>query len=300
MSAGCVVLGGGDEVSDSFAYSLAKSVGSPFYSVYRKVFPDGESYVRIPAETLRADRICVVKTLDYPQDKAIVELVLTLDTLREKSGAELIAIVPYMAYSRQDREFLENEAVSIRAILRTIRAAGASKLYTVEIHKEESLKYFKGEAYSVSPYEYMAQTLSIPSENAVVIAPDLGAKGRAERLAKALGVKFDYLVKYRDRITGEVSFRPKEIDVRGLNVIIVDDIISTGGTIAKASRILREQGASSVTVIVAHALLVDGAWDKIVNAGVSAVYAANTVKPRSGSPVIVDVAPVIAGRLCRE
>jgi len=299
MSAGCVVLGGGDEVSNNFASSLAGSIGSPFYSVSRKVFPDGESYVRIPDEVLRADRVYVVKTLDYPQDKAIVELLLTLDTLREKSGAELVAVIPYMAYSRQDREFLENEAVSIRALLRAIKAAGASRLYTVEIHKEESLRHFEGEAYSVSPYEYMARSLSVP-EDVAVIAPDLGARSRAERLAKALGVSFDHLVKYRDRVSGEVSFKPKEIDVKGLNVIIVDDIISTGGTIAKASRILREQGALSVTVIVAHALLVNEAWDKIMNSGVSAVYAANTVKPRSGSPIIVDVAPAVASSLGRR
>jgi len=293
MTAGCVVLGGGDEVSNSFASSLAASLSSPYCEVLRKVFPDGESYIRLPGEAVKASRVCVVKSLDYPQDKALVELLLTLDALREKSNAELVAVIPYMAYSRQDREFLENEAVSIRAVLRAIKSAGASELYTIEIHKEESLRHFGGRAYSVSPYEYMAGKLEIP-EDSVVIAPDLGARGRAERLAKALGVDYDYLVKQRDRITGEVVFKPKELDVKGLNVIIVDDIISTGGTIAKASRILKAQGAKSIIVIVAHALLVDGAWDKIVDAGVSRVYATNTVKPRSGRPVIIDVAPVVA------
>ncbi|MEB3816933.1 MAG: ribose-phosphate diphosphokinase [Desulfurococcales archaeon] len=293
---GCVVLSGGDDVSDSFARSMANMLSSPYLAITRKIFPDGESYVRIPSQALEADRICVVKTLDRPQDKSFLELLLILDTLSSKGVKEIVAVVPYLAYARQDREFLENEAVSVRTVLRAIRGAGASALYAIEVHKEESLRYFGGPAKSVSPFEYMADFIDI-GENTVVIAPDLGARDRARRLASKLGVDYDYLVKVRDRITGEVSYKPKELNVEGSHVVLVDDIISTGGTVAKASRILLERGARTVTVVVAHALLVDGAWRKLRDAGVSRVYAANTVKPAEGDPVIIDVAPLVAREL---
>ncbi|MEB2836488.1 MAG: ribose-phosphate diphosphokinase [Desulfurococcales archaeon] len=289
----CLVLGGGGWVSDNFAFSLARALSAPFSTVYTKVFPDGESYVRLPREVGSFESVCLVKSLDHPQDKSVVELVLELDALRERGVHDVTLIIPYMAYARQDREFLDGEAVSIRALLRILRGAGARRLYVVEIHKAEPLKYFDGEAVNVSPYEYMARFLEVDADT-VIIAPDLGAYGRAERLAKALGVEFDYLVKTRDRVTGEVSYKPKEVNVEGRNVIIVDDIISTGGTIAKSASMLRAAGARRVDVVAAHALLVGDAWSKIVAAGVRRVYAANTVRPQSGSPIIIDAAPAVA------
>jgi len=294
---GCLVLSGGDPVSEEFSASLAQALRAPKASVHRKVFPDGESYVRLPEDATGSSRVCVVKSLAPPQDKSLVELLLILDALKEKGVSRVEAIVPYLAYSRQDREFLANEAVSVRAVLRAIRHAGAESLYTVEIHKEESLSFFEGRAVSVSPYEAMAEAIEVPDGDTVVIAPDRGALGRAVRLARALGLPYDYLVKHRDRVTGEVFFEPKSLNVRGYNVIIVDDIISTGGTVAKASSILLSQGARSVTVVVAHALLVGDAWRKLVSAGVRRVYAANTVAPASGNPKIIDVAPAVASAL---
>jgi ribose-phosphate pyrophosphokinase len=299
--AGCLVVSGADEVSRGFAGSLATSLHAPVASVEGKVFPDGESYVRLPAEAVGAEWVCVVKTLAPPQDKSLVELLLTLDALREKSAGRVTAIVPYLAYSRQDREFLPNEAVSVRTVLRAIRCAGADELYTVEVHKEESLRFFGGRAFSVSPYELMARRIGLPEGRVAVIAPDRGAIGRARRFAEALGVsEVDYLVKHRDRVTGQVTFEPREVDVDGKDVVIVDDIISTGGTVAKAARILLTKGARRILVVVAHALMVGNAWERLVEAGVEKVYAANTVRPVAGEPVFIDVAPAVAERLGAE
>ncbi len=285
-------------MSSGFAKSLATSLSTSYFEVSRKVFPDGESYIRLPEEAVEASEVCVVKTLQRPQDKALVELMLTLDTLKSKGVKRVVAIVPYLAYSRQDREFLPNEAVSVRTVLRALRSAGADELYTVEIHKEDSLKYFEGRAVSVSPYETMASHIDIPAGDTAVIAPDRGALHRASRLAKALGLyEYDYLVKHRDRITGEVVFEPKEVNVKDKNVIIVDDIISTGGTIAKAASMLRKKGAQRIIVVVAHALMVGNAWHKLVSAGVDRIYAANTVAPESGEPVFIDVSPAVAAAL---
>ncbi|GAB6147914.1 ribose-phosphate diphosphokinase [Stetteria hydrogenophila] len=289
-----IVLGGGDEASNSFAASLARHSGLSYASVERKIFPDGESYVRVREPLDGVDRVVLVKTMAPPQDKSIIETLLLIDLLKEKGVGEVVLVAPYLAYARQDREFLPGESVSVRALLRALRRVGADALVTIEIHKEESLRYFEGRAVSVSPYAYMASRIRVEGD-AVVLAPDQGALRRARELAEALGVGFDYLVKHRDRVTGEISIEPKSVDVRGKRVIIVDDVISTGGTVAKASELLLSQRAESVDVVVAHALMVGDAASKLRRAGVRAVYAANTLPPKDPGLVhYIDVAPLVA------
>ncbi len=295
--ASTIVLGGGDDVSNAFAKKLALHLGLDYVEAKRKIFPDGESYLRIEEASIDLGRVVLVKSMTPPQDKSIVETLLLLDLLREKGAKEIILVAPYLAYARQDREFLTGEVVSIRSILRFLKSAGADTLVTVEIHKEESLKFFNGRAINVSPFSYMASKVAIEG-SLVVLAPDLGALRRAREFAEAVGAEFDYLVKRRDRITGDITLEPKNVKVKGRNVVIVDDIISTGGTVAKAAELLLGQGAESITVVVAHALMAGNAASKLKKAGVSAVYAANTLPLREpGLVQHIDITPLVADRL---
>ncbi len=290
-----VVVAGTSPGSKDFAKSLAASLGARLVEAVHRVFPDGERYVRIQ-EKLDGETV-IVQTLSPPQDSSIIEALLLADAAKSMGAERLVLVAPYLAYSRQDRRFLEGEPVSIAVVMRSLASAGYNGLVTVEIHKEESLEHFPGKALSVSPYTYMASRIPLPS-SPLVLAPDKGALRRARELAEALGADYDFLVKYRDRHTGEIRVEPKDLDANGRDVVIVDDIISTGGTIARASRLLLEQGARSVTVVVAHALMVGGAEDKLRQAGVSRVYAANTLPPRSGGLVeYIDVAPLVARSL---
>jgi ribose-phosphate pyrophosphokinase len=295
--ASTIVLGGGDDVSNAFAKKLALHLGLDYVEAKRKIFPDGESYLRIEEASVYLGKVVLVKSMTPPQDKSIVETLLLLDLLREKGAEEIILVAPYLAYARQDREFLPGEVVSIRSILRSLKNAGADTLVTVEIHKEESLKFFNGKAINVSPFSYMASKVAIEG-SLVVLAPDLGALRRAREFAEAVGAEFDYLVKRRDRITGDITLEPKNVKVKGRNVVIVDDIISTGGTVAKAAELLLSQGAESITVVVAHALMAGDAASKLKKAGVSAVYAANTLPLREpGLVQHIDITPLVADRL---
>jgi len=185
-----VVLGGGDGVSNAFAKKLAHHLGLDYVEAKRRIFPDGESYLRIEGAGINFRKVVLVKSMAPPQDKSIVETLLLLDLLKEKGAEEITLIAPYLAYARQDREFLPGEAVSIRSILRSLRSAGADTLVTVEIHKEESLKFFDGKAINVSPFSYMASRVAIEG-SLVVLAPDLGALRRAKEFAEALGAEFD-------------------------------------------------------------------------------------------------------------
>lgn len=292
-----VIIGGGDETSNAFARSLAQQLGVKLLEARRKEFPDGESYVRLEENVAGHTDVVLVKSMVPPQDKSIVETLLLIDLIRERGAERIILVAPYLAYARQDREFLPGEAVSIRALLRTLKRAGADALVTVEVHKEESLKYFDGEAVNVSPYAFMASRINLPS-NLLILAPDAGAVHRARQFAEAVGAEYDYLEKRRDRITGDVSLEPKSVKVKGRHVIIVDDVISTGGTVAKASQILLSQGAESVTVVVAHALMAGDAASKLRGSGVSAVYSANTLPLREPWLVRhVDVTPLVASKV---
>ncbi len=289
-----LVLSGSDEASYEFAKSLASSLDVSHVKITEKVFPDGETYIRIPEEALKSNDVIFVQTFAPPQDTAIIKTLLVVDTLRDKGISRIRLIVPYLAYARQDKEFLPNEAISIRTILKALRYMGVSELYTIEVHKEESLKFFEGNAYNISPYYYMAKKISVP-ENTVVLAPDVGALKRAKIFAEVLKTDYDYLIKERDRVTGEIRHKPKSLNVKGSNVIIVDDVISTGGTVAKAAQFLRSQGAKEVYVIVAHALMVNGALDKLKKAGIRKVYACNTL-PKINDPIVeyIDVGPYVA------
>ena len=169
-------------------------------------------------------------------------------------------------------------------------------LATIEIHKEDSLKFFNKNSINIRPYTYMAEKINFDNKNIAVLSPDIGAIDRARILSSYLNCEYDYFIKTRDRITGEVTMQPKELDVKGKDIIIVDDIISTGGTILKATQILKNQGARNIYVMVSHALLLENAEEKLFSNGVNKIYAANTL-PKKNKVDYIDVGPLIAKNL---
>ncbi len=285
-----VVRGPSDETG--FSESLARSLGAELVEAEHKLFPDGESYVRVPAD-LRGETVVVVQPTYYPQDKNLVELMLLADAARGSGASRVVGVAPYLAYTRQDKVFRPGEPVSIRAVLRALHASGVEVLATVEPHSKGELGHFPGKALGVGVMRYMAAKLSPRLHDPLVLSPDLGGVERAREFAEAIGADFDYLEKHRDRVTGEVSMRPKTLDASGREVVIVDDIISTGGTMALAARLLLGQGAKRVVAVCVHALLVGDAYAKLKTVGVDEVVAANTLPTPPGVQQ-VDVAPPVA------
>ncbi len=265
------------------ARRVAEALGAPLVEAEHKVFPDGEAYVRIPEPI--GGRVAVVVQSMYPeQDRRLVEAMLLVEAAKGLGAERVILVAPYTAYARQDRRFRTGEPISIKTVLQSLRVAGADAYITVDIHKPESLEYFQGPAVNIDPAPVFAEALR-GEENLVVIAPDRGALHRARSLASLLSTPYDHLEKFRDRVTGEITMKPKELDVSGKTVVLVDDIISTGGTIAKAAEILRSRGAKRVIVAVSHALMVGNAAEKIAKAGVDRLIALDTVPPRPGVEV---------------
>jgi len=273
---------------------IVSTLKAEAHFVEKKKFPDGETYVRIPT-TVSGEDVLVVHTGFPDQNDRLIEAIFVIDTLKDLGAESVTLLMPYMPYARQDRRFREGEAVSIKVVLRTLASLDLDYLVVVDIHKEYSLSEFGSGAFNVSVLPYLAEKIRDEVEDPLVLAPDRGATVRAKSVASVLNAPWDYLEKRRDRVTGEVTIKPKEISAEGKTVIIVDDMISTGSTLALAAKHLREAGAKRVIALVAHALMIGDAERKLKEAGVDEVITANTLAREYPSIVrVIDVSKYLA------
>lgn len=222
-----------------------------------RTFPDGEVYVRLLDEVQGEDVALVQST--YPNDK-VVEFFLLQDALREMGARSLVAVIPYLGYARQDRRFKEGEAISSRALAKRIEL-DADRAITVDVHNERVLDYFHIPVTQVSGVGPLGAYLKGRGVE-MVLAPDMNASRFARAVASVADCPWDYLEKARiDAWT--VETKAKALRVQRKHVAIVDDVISTGGTIANAARVLKEQGAATVTAACIHGVFVGGATDRL-------------------------------------
>ncbi|WP_456421733.1 ribose-phosphate diphosphokinase [Thermococcus sp.] len=248
-----------------------RELGGEIIKVELRKFPDGEKYVRVLGS---GNEATVVSSTFAPQDEKIVELLLIGDALREKGFERLRAVVPYFSYSRQDRATKDGEPVSVRAIMKAL-GLYYDELYVFDIHNPKTLRYFPAKAVNVSPAKAIANYFREKLGDGIVLAPDKGALERARAVAEELGLEYSHFEKRRISPT-EVEMRPVDVDVTGKNVLIVDDIISTGGTMIKAANILRKLGAEGIFVGVTHGVFAEGAIERVSQA-VNELAVTNTI-----------------------
>lgn len=259
-----------------------------------KTFPDGENYVRLEGSVQNEDAV-IVQTTSPPQDSRLLQLALIADAAKRNGAERVTAVVPYLAYARQDRVFLQGETVSIELVARMLKAAGVDRLMTVNVHQEGILGRFPFPAKTVSSIPLLAEHFKQKGlEKAFALAPDEGAMHIAEEAKAVLGGECGYLEKQRDRYTGQISVEKKSLDVKGKTVVIFDDIISTGGTIVAAAKILKELGVGKVYTACAHPLLIGDAEKRILEAGVEEVVGTDSVPSHVSK---VSLAPLIAAEL---
>lgn len=235
------------------ARDLADILQIDLADVEHRRFPDGEAYFRIHTEVKGRDVVLVQNT--YP-DQAIVEFLLLRDLLIDLGASRIIGLVPYFGYARQDRRFTDGEAISASIIMNHI-AIGLDLILTVDIHASHVLH--GRNALNLYPAEEIAAFLR---GSDCIIAPDRGALHRAEAIACLLGVEWDHLEKRRLNAEN-VIIETKSLDVAGRSVAIVDDIISTGGTIATAADHLLRQGAERVVAVCTHGLFTSGSIERL-------------------------------------
>jgi ribose-phosphate pyrophosphokinase len=263
--------------SGEFANSLAKRLSLPVVSVDVKEFSDTETKFRLD-ENVSGASILVVQSTYPPVDKNYMQLFLAAHHLSQE-GAKVHAVIPYMGYARQDKQFLRGEVVSLGVISHLLRSSGVNRVTTVDIHSAEGLALFPMPIYNVSAipalvqYVKRNQKLSSP----VVISPDFGSSKRTEAFATLYGAVHLRFSKERDRITGQVKVEAGALDVKDRDVIIVDDIVSTGATIRAAAEKLRKAEARRIIVACIHPLLIEDAYDRVMEAGVDELIGTNTV-----------------------
>lgn len=291
---------------------MAPLIGMQYIELESRRFPDGEGYVRVPSDAIDAVRSepVVLVSNTYP-DSGIVNTVLLLEAIAEVRrgnlsnlkgeepqnmedvGSGVYLAIPYYGYSRQDKRFSKGEAVSARVIA-DILARGCDGIAILDLHEPAVLKDMEVPIEFVSSMPEIADLLQNEVSPDFVLSPDKGAIARATEVAGLIGCDFSYLEKTRvDAHT--IEHTPKDLDVDGKVVAIVDDMISTGGTICRASDALRRQGATEVHAACTHGLFTGGAILRLSN-HVDGVHSTDSLpNPRA----VVSAAPALARGLKR-
>ena len=276
--------------SEDLGRKLARKIKANLVKSEVRIFPDGESKITLKGNISKRKSI-VVQSIYPPVDTNLIQT-LSLISKAKETSSEVIAVVPYMGYARQDREFLSGEIVTMKVLGKLFKGVGASKLIAVDIHSLIGLKYFTIKSKNVSAVPDLATYFKkLSLKNPLVVSPDQGGKDRAKEFAKEMGIEFIALQKKRDRKTGKVQIITKQVDVVGRDLILVDDMISTGGSIVNATKFLKKEKCNRVFVACTHALLMNDAEKKIKKSGVAKIVSANTIP---GKTSIVDVSNTIA------
>ena len=289
------------------AASLAPLLGMQHIELVSRRFPDGEGYVRVPTDAIdavRAEPVVLVSNT-YP-DSGVVQTVLLLEAVADVRKGELSNLeeeepqslddvgpgiylaIPYFGYSRQDKRFSKGEALSARVIAEILERS-CDGIAILDLHEPAVLEGMDVPMQFVSSMPEIAERLQTEVSPDFILSPDKGAIARATEVAGLIGCEFSYLEKTRvDART--IEHTPKDLDVNGKVVAIVDDMISTGGTICRASDALRRQGAVEVHAACTHGLFTGGAILRLAS-HVDGVHSTDSLpNPRA----VVSAAPALA------
>jgi ribose-phosphate pyrophosphokinase len=301
-----IIIGG--SASTNLAEKVAKQLGQEPGRIEIKRFPDGDKYVRILDEVNGQD-VAVIQSLYHKPDQRIFadqnifELLMIIDTLRDLGAKTIAVVAPYLAYARQDSRFFPGEAVSSQIIARLLEDVGTTKFLTVDCHLHrlgDVSKIFKIPAQNLSAMPLLGKYAleNLHPKKPLVIGPDEEAEQWAAIVAKELDAEHTVFQKKRIRKEGatesRVEITASDIDLNGRDAVFADDIISTGGTLAKATKACKKMGARRIYALCTHPVLADGALERVKSAGIHKVVGTDTI-PSSISQV--SVAPVIAAAL---
>jgi len=262
--------------------------------VESKRFPDGESYLRFDGK-VKGNEVVIVQTTGPPQNENLIQLLLMADNARDMGARSITAVVPYFAYARQDSRFRPGEALSIKTIVTLLKTCGVSRIITVNSHNPAILKTLSTLIEDLSVITLLAQYFKKKGfKNAFSLS--LGKKGldTAVEASKVLEGEYGFIPTQRDRITGTVTIEKKSLPLKNRDVVIFDDIISSGGTMMKAVAWVKEQGAKRVYAACVHPLLTGDTKEKILKSGADGIVGTDTV---TSSISVVSIAPLIAQAL---
>ena len=261
--------------SDKLANEIADKYGQSIAEYERQSFSDGEFQISIN-ETVRGCDVFIIQSTIPPADN-LMEMLLMIDAAKRASAHKIIAVIPYFGWARQDRKDKPRVAIGAKLVANMLVSAGVDRLMTMDLHADQIQGFFE------VPVDHLyASTLFAPYmqsknlDNLIVAAPDAGGSKRANAYAKYLDVDLALCYKQRKK-ANEIESMTIIGDVQGKDVIIIDDMIDTAGTLTKSAQLFIEHGAKSVSACCTHALLSGPAHERIENSVLKELVVTNTI-----------------------
>jgi ribose-phosphate pyrophosphokinase len=262
-------------------------------------FADGELRPWIQ-EDLRDKTVVVIESLSFPMDEHIMEMVLVGDAIRRMAPKNMIAVIPYMGYSRQDKLHRPGEPISARVIAKFLEVSMFSEMICVDLHNDAIVGFFQVPVTHISALPVLAEEIKrMNLKDPVIISPDVGGVKRARNFAYKLDLPMVVMEKKRYLDKNDTSEVFQVIgDVKGKTAIIVDDIIATGGTTVQGAKSLKDAGAASVIVMTTHGVLAGDAVANLTNAQLDRVIVTNSIdipkEKKFPKLDVVSIAPLVA------
>ena len=303
-----ICLNGGHQV----AKNIAKLLKVRLVDTKVSHFADGEILV-VPQETVRHQNVIVVQSIVKPVNESLMELLICVDSLKRASCKSITVVMPYYGYCRQERNTSGREPITAKLIARLLETAGVNRMVCVDLHADQIQGFFQipvdlvnfGTSLLAAWYHdkvNQGKTKAQLLRSTVVVAPDFGGVKRARQVSKAAGCSMAILDKSRPRpnVAEIVNILG---NIKNKDCIIIDDIIDTAGTICAASKVLKDHGAKSVTVMATHGILSDPAKERLTKAfkegSIRQLYVSNTIPFvydfKNSHVKIVDVSNFISG-----
>ncbi len=280
--------------SMELAESIAKHFGAELGKINISRFSDGEFQPAFE-ESVRGRRVFIIGST-FPNSDNLMEMLLILDAAKRASARHITAVMPYFGWARQDRKDKPRVAIGAKLVAKLLEAAGATRIMTMDLHADQIQGFFE------KPVDHLfASTIFLPYveslglENLTMASPDMGGSKRAYAYSKHL--ESDVVICYKQRLKANIISTMELIgDVKGKNVILVDDMIDTGGTLAKAADVMMERGALSVRAICTHPILSGEAHERILNSKLEELIVSDTIPLKRSNPKIkvVSCAPLFA------
>ena len=258
------------------AEEICKLMGTKLGEAEVGTFSDGEIFVSL-YETVRGSDVFVVQSTCTPVNNNLMELLIMIDALRRASAGRITAVIPYFGYARQDRKAKSRDPISAKLVANLLMAAGVDRIMTMDLHADQIQGFFDvpvDALYASGIFVPYIKSLNI--EDLSIAAPDMGGAKRANTYAKHLSAPI--IISHKERAKANVVGKMTAIgDVKGRNVIIVDDMIDTAGTICMAADMLMEKGAKSVRAAITHPILSGQAYEKINASALQEVIVTDTI-----------------------
>jgi ribose-phosphate pyrophosphokinase len=280
--------------SEALAEKIAKEYGTKLGNLIHYRFSDGELQVSYE-ESIRGQSVFIVQSTMPPADN-LMELLLLIDAAKRASARHIVAVIPYYGYARQDRKDKPRVAIGAKLVADMIAAAGATRVMTMDLHADQIQGFFDipvDHLYASTIFLPYIQSLNL--DNLTIAAPDMGGSKRANAYSKHLNAEL--VICYKQRVKhNEVENMTAIGEIEGRNIILVDDLVDTGGTLCKAAEMMMERGAKSVRAVCTHPVLSGKAYDNINNSKLTELIVTDTIplKQHSDKIKVLSVAPLFA------